>query len=263
MANELQPRQVNGGLVRSSNSDGYHLRLGELDKPNYALAQIDDYMDLPRYKFPHAAGMGFKLAARLSSRSALGTWGFGLWNDPFGIGIGGGGGRPRFLPVLPNAAWFFYGSSENYLTLREDQPANGFHTKVFCSPLLPSLTTLLAIPSIPLVFWRKTRQFLRRLGRVFVKEDGMKLDIDVENWHVYQLLWNESQVSFLVDNHPVFSTSIIPRGKLGIVIWIDNQYFRFDGSGNFDFGFLKVSEPQWMEIRSISIEEIEIDINKT
>lgn len=262
MSSKLTPHQVNGGSVRILNGTGFFLSLGELDKPAYALAQIDDYMDLPRYKFPHTPGMTLKLDARLSSQSALGTWGFGLWNDPFSMGIGGGG-RSRLMPVLPNAAWFFYGSSENYLTLREDQPANGFHAKTFRSPLLPSITTLLGIPFIPLAFWRTARRYLRLLGRVFVKEDGMNLDFDVESWHVYQILLNESQVSFLVDNDPIFSTNIIPRGKLGIVIWIDNQYFRFDRSGKLDFGYLMVNEPQWMEIRSISIEEKEIDINKT
>lgn len=262
MSSKLTPRQVNGGLVRLFNGAGYHLSLGELDKPAYALAQVDDYMDLPRDQFPHTPGMALNLEARLSSQSMLGTWGFGLWNDPFGIGIGGVG-RSRLLPVLPNAAWFFYGSGENYLTLREDQPVNGFHTKTFRSPLLPSLTTLFAIPFIPMALWRTARRYLRLLGRVFVKEDGMNLDFDVETWHVYRIFWNESQVSFLVDNSPVFSTNIIPRGKLGIVIWIDNQYFRFDRSGKFDFGYLKVNKPQWMEIRSLAIEEKEIDINKT
>lgn len=262
MASELKPRQLNGGLVRLSNGEGYRLSLGQLDKPNYALAQIDDYMDLPRYKFPHTVGMALNLEARLSSQSALGTWGFGLWNDPFGIGIGGGG-KSRLLPVLPNAAWFFYGSNQNYLTLREDQPANGFHAKTFRSPLLPSLTTLFAIPFIPLALWRIARRYIRQLGRVFVKEDGMNLDIDVENWHNYQQLWEKSEVSFLVDNEPVFSTSIIPRGKLGTVIWIDNQYFYFDKFGKLEFGYLKVIEPQWMEVRNISIEKKENDINKT
>jgi hypothetical protein len=66
-----------------------------------------------------------------------------------------------------------------------------------------------------------------------------------------------------VDNEPVFSTSIIPRGKLGTVIWIDNQYFCFDEFGKLEFGYLKVIEPQWMEVRNISIEKKEIDINKT
>jgi hypothetical protein len=262
MAHELQPRQVNGGEVCVTYGDGYRLSLDQLDKPTYALAQIDDYMDLPRYKFPHTQGMTLNLEARLSTQSVLGTWGFGLWNDPFGVGIGGGG-RSRLLPVLPNAAWFFYGSNQNYLTLREDQPANGFHAKTFRSPLLPSLTTFLTIPFLPLAIWRTARQYIRQFVRVFVKEDGMNLDIDVETWHVYQLLWNESQVSFLVDNDPVFLTNIIPKGRLGIVVWIDNQFFRFDGSGKLDFGYLKVIEPQWMEVRSISIEKSEIDINKT
>ena len=253
MTSELGPHQVNSGKVSRKDGDGYQLGLEKSTKNKYSLAQIDDYLDLLRYKFPHKPPVKMTLEARLSNRYASGTWGFGFWNDPFGMGIGGGG-KLRLLPVLPNAAWFFYGSSENYLTLRDDQPGNGFHVKTFRSPLLPSLMSLFALPSIPLVLWQTGRRIVRRVGRSIIKEDGMSLDIDVETWHVYHLSWDESQVSFVVDNDLVFSTNIVPRGRLGVVIWIDNQYFRFDQSGKLEFGTLELNKEQWLEIRSLILE---------
>ena len=56
--------------------------------------------------------------AHASSNSIPGTWGFGLWNDPFGLSLGFGG-NPFRLPALPNAVWFFGASKESYLSFGE------------------------------------------------------------------------------------------------------------------------------------------------
>jgi len=254
MTAKLQPRQVNSGFVTGSEEDGYCLQLDKLNEANYSLAQIDDYMDLPRRKFQHKPPMKFQIEARLSDQTTPGTWGFGLWNDPFGMGFGGGG-MSRILPVLPNAAWFFFGSDENALTLRDDKPGEGFHVKTFRSPLLPSFVSLIGLPLAPLFLWPTTARILRGFGRSLVKEDGMTLKVDVEIWHSYCLSWDDTHADFCVDNDQIFSTEVVPRGRLGVVIWIDNQYFRFTRSGKLGFGFLPIQEEQWMQVRNISLEE--------
>ena len=254
MTDEFQLRQSNSGLVHQMDGDGYRLLLDKSQKGRYSLAQIDDYLHLPRFRFPHKSPTTFQLEARVSDQIIPGTWGFGLWNDPFGMGIGGGG-MPRILPVLPNAAWFFFGSNENSLTLREDQPGKGFHVKTFRSPLLPSFVSLFGLPLAPFAFWQKTAKILRRLGRVVIKEDGMQLNFPVDIWHVYGLNWKETQVKFYVDNNLVFLTTVAPMGRLGMVVWIDNQYFRFDREGNLAYGILETVNKQWMEVRNIRILE--------
>jgi len=261
MTHEFQPRKVNAGTVNQINGKGYQLRLENSPEKNYSLAQIDDYMHLPRHKFPHTSPVKLTLEAKLSDKYTSGTWGFGLWNDPFGIGFGAGG-VSRLLPVLPNAAWFFFGSKENFLSLRDDQPGSDFHVKTYRSPLLPSFTSLLALPFIPLFFWRMTGRLIRKLGRLFVKEDGEKLDVDVEVWHKYCLNLKASWASFLVDDALLFKTSTVPRGRLGIVIWIDNQYFCFDKSGKLDYGYLDVSDQQLMEIRSLLVQKESLDVKE-
>ena len=67
-----------------------------------------------------ASDFSLSLSARVSSDSIPGTWGFGLWNHPFGLSIGFGG-SPWRLPALPNAVWFFGASEENYLSFRDTQ----------------------------------------------------------------------------------------------------------------------------------------------
>src|SRR5690606_30297459 len=90
---------------------------------SYRLAQLDDYQGLPRGDFPHQPPFRLRLRARISGAQLPGTWGFGLWNEPLSAQFSFGSGRK--LPALPNAAWFFFASPENHLSLRNDLLGHG------------------------------------------------------------------------------------------------------------------------------------------
>ena len=126
--------------------NGWRLGIQKGDSSGYRDAQLDDYSQLPRHRFPHRT-LSLSLRARTSSMSHAGTWGFGLWNDPFGLSLGFGG-SPFRLPTLPNAAWFFYASPQNYLSFTDDKPAQGFLAQTFRSPKFHPLLILagLALP---------------------------------------------------------------------------------------------------------------------
>ena len=252
MQNNLEKRLANGGSVCGPQEDGYTLSLPVLPAGTYGLAQLDDYMHLPRSKFPYQPPCKLELEARISDPILPGTWGFGFWNDPFSFGFGGGGMK-RVLPVLPNAAWFFYGSPENYLSLRDDQPGAGFLAQTFRSPRLPSLLSVLALPGLPFLFWPAAARLIRRLAQSVVKEDTRALSIAVESWHIYSLEWSDHRVVFSVDAKQILSTEVSPQGNLGFVVWIDNQYFRFDPTGKIGFGFLPVLDPGWLQSRHLSV----------
>lgn len=249
---DLRKREAGGGKVVTMIGEPYRFKLPPMPPGEYGLAQVDNYMHLRRGEFPHPAPVSLQLEARVSAPDLHGTWGFGFWNDPFSAGLGAGGMR-RILPVLPNAAWFFYGSEPNQLSLRNGIPGKGFHAKVFRSPLLPSYLSLLALPSLPFFLWPFTARFFRRAVRLFVKEDAAPLEIDVTDWHKYQLTWRESGVEFMVDQRPMFNSPINPQGKLGLVIWIDNQYFKFTSEGQIGLGFLPTHEAQSMGIRNLTL----------
>lgn len=252
MLRDLQTRLVNGGQVEGSTAEGFHLRLPVLPAGKYGLAQVDDYMHLPRRQFSHHPPLRLTLEARVSATELPGTWGFGLWNDPFSFGFGGGG-MARALPALPNAAWFFFGSKENHLSLRDDQPGSGFHAKTFRSPLLPSILSILAMPTLPLLLWPATARLVRMLARPLVSESTSPLDVPIDTWQKFDLLWLHDQAVFCVDNDEVFETGLSPQGRLGLVIWIDNQYFKFDPGGKLGFGFKEVPVEQWLQIRNLAI----------
>lgn len=251
----LTPRFTPSAHVEELTRDASHYRLtipaGGAD--SYRLAQLDDYSTLSRRKFPHHS-LTLSLSARTSSDSIPGTWGFGLWNDPFGLSLGFGG-RPFRLPALPNAAWFFGASGENYLSFREQgrgdpTPTSGFMAQTFRSP---KFHPLLFPAGLALPFSRKATR--RLLGRVIAEEGidlrGGAVRVDPTDWHRYRLEWGEKRVLFEVDDVQVFESAVSPNPPLGLVIWIDNQYAAFTPEGKIGFGVLKNPEPAWLEIKEL------------
>jgi hypothetical protein len=191
------------------------------------------------------------LQARASGRDLPGTWGFGFWNDPFSVGALAGGGMR--LPALPEAAWFFFASAECYLSLRDDLPANGGRAAAFRSSHVPSICLASGVAGLPLLLIGPGRRWLRRLGRNFIQEAAVQLTVDPSIWHAYRLEWRAGQAVFQVDNQPVLSTPVSPRGPLGVVIWIDNQYLAFQPSGALKYGMLPNPEIAWIEIRELQL----------
>jgi hypothetical protein len=272
----------------------------------YRLAQYDDYTHLSRDRFPHvppltlrqAQGNAISLRARVSAADLPGTWGFGLWNDPFGLSLGFGGTASR-LPALPQAAWFFYGSKENHLSLRggsssserseerietrrhrtrrvgnpladreiasgnpqkagagdrprNDTPANGFFAGTFRSPSIPSLLLAPAALTLPLLPIRPISRWLRRLTSKIILQSGIPVEVDVTKWHEYKIEWQRDGCSFFVDGQSILVTPISPRGRLGLVIWIDNQYAFWRPDGRAGWGTLE-NPKAWMEIEGLDI----------
>jgi len=92
--------------------------------------------------------------------------------------------------------------------------------------------------------------YLRAIAGKIIGEDSLLFDLDVCQWHTYNLLWRESGVAFNVDNAIVFESPISPRGPLGLVIWIDNQYAAWAPEGRIGMGTLQQKAPAWMEDRA-------------
>ena len=92
------------------------------------------------------------------------------------------------------------------------------------------------------------------MGKV-IGEDGIRLSVDVAQWHRYRLEWRETRVSFEVDDIQVFESPISPDPPLGSVIWIDNQYAAFTPEGKIGFGVLENPEPAWLEIKELELEQ--------
>ena len=227
-------------------SDGYRMTVPDGNDKYYRVAQLDDYAKLARKDFPHRPSLSLSLRAKASAESIPGTWGFGLWNDPFGLSIGFGG-NPFRIPALPNAIWFFHASQENYLSFG-DKPGNGFLAQVFRSSVLPM--GRLAKVGLTLPF---SRTKARALMSDIVEEDSIRLSVNVTEWHAYRFEWSPTRSAFWVDDDLVLETSVSPRPPLGLVLWIDNQYAAWHPNGKIGFGVLENTEPAWLEINDLSL----------
>ncbi|HEY9819007.1 MAG TPA: hypothetical protein V6D20_24830, partial [Candidatus Obscuribacterales bacterium] len=57
-----------------------------------------------------------------------------------------------------------------------------------------------------------------------------------------------------VDGQTVLDTSVTPRGPLGLVLWIDNQYAAFPPDGRLKYGFSASPKPAWIELKHVHLD---------
>ncbi len=246
MALEFRHLEQNSGRVGS----GPPWRL-ELDPTNtgYSNGQIDDYGYHKRRAYNWHAGTRLKLSARFSHPCGdfVGTAGFGFWNAPFGD-------VRKIWPALPKATWFFYASRPTNLPLPVDGPGRGWFASTLdatslaaigLAPLAPAVLLLNNVRLIRKKLWPAIR---RRL-----KISYAQIPADMERWHTYELIWLPAGCQFLIDGETIMKTHFSPRGPLGFVAWIDNQYMRATPNGRFGWGTLPIVKNQWLIIEDLEI----------
>ncbi len=246
----LRPRVAGGGQVQAT-GQGWRLHIPAGGDRTYRLAQLDDYAGLPRRAFPHRAPARLQVRLRVTHPQAAGTWGIGWWNDPFGVGLGYGGGLR--LPVCPQAGWFFFAAPANYLAFHPTRtPARGFFAGVTrgcgASPLWLALPGLLALP---LLWWPRVSDALRRLVAPCLQQAGVALTADPTRWHTYTLHWETEQMDFWLDGERVARLPLSPRGPLGFVLWVDNQYAAWPPGERPRWGLLPTPRPVTLEVAAI------------
>ncbi len=249
----MAPLQLERRVSTSARIDeiegGWRLNLEASGDQTYRLAQLDDYGKLSRRAFPHKPPIRVSLKARASQNNLPGTWGFGLWNDPFGFSLGFGATAKR-LPAMPNAAWFFFASPENYLAFHDELPGNGATASVYRSPHIPAALIAFNLPLLPLLAWRPGAKWLRRRAAQFIRQDGKALELEQTNWHQYEITWETDGVSFLVDKLEILRSKLSPLSPLGLVLWIDNQYAAWPPDGQVRYGTLSTPDC-WVEIKDL------------
>jgi hypothetical protein len=224
----------------------------------YSDAQLDDYQGLPRRRFLWHPPLRLTVRARfshlagddVSERAAMlcGTAGFGFWNDPFMMT----GAR---MPTLPRALWFFYGSPPSNMKLDLETPGYGWKAATM-DALRPA--ALLLTPWAPLVVLLMNVRWLYRalwprIQRV-LKVREAAVHAEMTEWHTYAIEWGVERVCFCVDGEPVLDDAPPPRGPLGFVMWLDNQYMVVTPQGRMGWGLLDVPGRQWMEVDWVAIE---------
>jgi hypothetical protein len=252
---QLKHRTTRGSLVEQLEPDSWRLTIPSGTGKSYNWVQLDDYLDLPRSRFLWQKPVRMECRARISNHNLPGTWGFGFWNDPFNASLGIRGTAAR-MPALPNAAWFFFASPENHLTLSTNSPGQGFLATVFQSPLIPAGLLIPGYLALPALIIPSAARWLRKTASRVIKDQSYKIEVAVTNWNSYRLEILADRTNFFVNDRLIYSPVIAPVGKLGVVIWIDNQYASFRPDGKIQAGLLENTQPAWMEIKDLKIEKI-------
>lgn len=247
----LREQVASGGKVLQTGPSAWRLEIPSGSGGRYRLAQLDDYAGLSRRNFPWEPPLAVRLRMRVSKDSIPGTWGFGLWNDPFGMTLVKG--TELRLPTLPNAAWFFFASPPNYLSLRDDLPAYGKLAATFQSPLNLPTVLILRIPLLALFFLPPVVRYLRKLAREYVHQASTELALDPTQWHEYEIDCHLHMVRFCVDGKSFLETEVVPQGCLGLVAWVDNQYASLSPDGRLRYGTLTNDEAVWLEIEDLRL----------
>lgn len=251
---QLRKLEINGGQVIGQSPRRLAVPAA---REAYVDAQLDDYgvgssrgrWPRLRRNYPWRGDVELSLQARFSHGidELLGTAGFGFWNAPFG--------DPTVRwPALPQATWFFFASPPTNLPLAQIGPGRGW----FASTLDASSATAMAlVPLAPaaLLF----NQISRLRGRIWpvarraLSISYAQLEVDLREWHEYRLHWQLGGCTFSIDGLVMLETAYSPRGPLGFVCWLDNQYLVATNRGRFSWGTLPLPEAQWMDVSDLRV----------
>jgi hypothetical protein len=229
----------------------WRLRMTDASERAYSNAQIDDYGHLSRAEFPWRPPVRLTVRARFShpAHELRGTAGFGFWNRPTAL-------SRRHPPALPAAIWFFFASPPSNLALDAAVPGCGWKAATIearwrsALPLAPWLAL-----SAPMMHIRTLRRRLWPVSqRVFRIREAL-LDVDTTAWHTYRLDWRVEGSRFEVDGRLILAGAPGPRGLLGFVVWMDNQYAVVTPWGRMGYGLLSRPGEQWLEISDLDIKQ--------
>lgn len=242
--------QIGEGQVAQSDSE-IRLTVPATTAERYHDAQISDYAARRDFRWHPPARMSLTAWVESDGQNRdvplRGTAGFGFWNHPFVPGERG--------LRLPAAAWFFFGSTPNNMQLAYGMPGNGWKAATIDArraafyALAPTAPIAIFLMRIPALYHRLWPLGQRAIG---VSEKALDPALLLER-HTYTLAWLKNGVTFSIDGGVVHQAPTAPRGPLGFIAWVDNQYAVVTPQGRFGFGLVDVPHAQTLVIENIEL----------
>jgi hypothetical protein len=234
--------------------EGDTLRLVTTDTRagRYTDAQLDDYQGLERGHFLWRPPLRMNVRACFSHPAGVlrGTAGFGFWNDPFMM-------TGRRWPALPRALWFFYSSPPSNMQLAQGVPGPGWKAATLDATGWPFFALLPTAPlAVPLMNVGPLYRLCWPIGQRAIQVSEALVPAEMTTWHTYLIEWHPKAAHFSVDGERILAGAPAPRGPLGFVLWLDNQYMVVTPWGKFGYGLLDAPGRQWLEVAEVTIENI-------
>jgi hypothetical protein len=248
----LHVAEIGGGRVQHD-GERTRLTLPATSNRQYADAQLDNYggglaLTRSRGRLPNRAPLRLSLRARASHAQPAGTLGFGFWNDPFTLSGG--------VLAAPNTVWFFYASPPSDMALAEGVRGWGWKAATLNAGRYPSL--LIAPAALAAIALTRLpglgAPVMAAARRLVQAHEALLDDVALTDWHSYELDWLEREAVFRVDGVERLRSPAPPRGPLGFVLWLDNQYAIASRDGRFGFGLCEAREEQWLEVEGVKVE---------
>ena len=221
------------------------LRLPPGPAAAYSDAQISDYAAPLDFRWRPPARLEVTAWAEPGADRLRGTAGFGFWNQPFMPGARG------FR--LPQAAWFFFSAPPSDMRLALDVPGPGWKAAALDArraaflALLPAAPVGCLLMRVPALYRRLWPVGQWALG---VSERALEAQLLAER-HTYTLDWRPDGLTFAVDGAVVHRAPHAPRGPLGFIAWLDNQYAVVTPQGRFGFGLTPILHEQTLVIEQL------------
>jgi hypothetical protein len=254
MQQRLREHLVNGGRIERE-VDTVRLMIPATSRAAYVDAQLDDYEHEPPRTFLNRPPQRLRLQARFSHAAGAlkGTAGFGFWNHPFT--------REGGVIAPPQNAWFFHGSPESDMQLVRGVPGHGFKAAMLNTPL-PSqegrglqaglIRAMIAAGNLALKVPLVSHLALAAARGMIVAREAV-LGVSMTDWHAYELDWLADAAVFRVDGREVLRAARPPQSAMGFVAWVDNYRATASAGGDYEFAYVDVPEPQWMELRGLPL----------
>jgi hypothetical protein len=114
-------------------------------------------------------------------------------------------------------------------------------------PTAPLAVPLMNIGRLYHTFWP--------IGQKAIQVSESLVPVEMTEWHTYVIDWQPKTARFSVDGQTILKCQTSPRGPLGFVLWLDNQYMVATPWGSFNYGLLDAPGQQWLEVSKIEISD--------
>ena len=250
-------RRLVGNGAALLHDDGLRLALPRATHTHYSNAQLDDYLGLPHRRYPWRPPLRLAVRARFGG-NLIGTAGFGFWNHPFvplpipGVPLALAG-----TPIPPRAIWFFHASSPNDMALARGVPGHGWKAATLDALSPQALRWAPLAPAVMLLnHWSPAERRIWPHVEHDLQISETLIATTPHDWHDYMIEWRRDGARFMIGGTTITETDRAPRGPLGFVAWIDNQYAVATRWGRLGYGLLDVPAPQYLDFASVHIEAL-------